>query len=73
MIFDAADVNPTFSVSRTDAHTKIGSVARVLQRSPDDYAAIMEDVDARYPRTHRAAGDARHLAALWLAIVQQTR
>jgi hypothetical protein len=70
MIVEAADVKPSFSVSRVEAHTLIGIVAREQAWEAVDCLAIMEKISCDVPRTHRAAADARHLAALWLAMKQ---
>jgi len=70
MIVSAGNIEPKFSVSQTDAHTVIGTVAREQAWEAKDCLAMMEKIERDYPRTHRAADDARQLAALWLAMRQ---
>ena len=64
------NTEPKFSISRADAHTVIGAVGREQAWEAKDCLAMMEKIERDYPRTHRAAEDARHLAALWLAMTQ---
>jgi hypothetical protein len=73
MIVEAAGVKPSFSVSRTEAHTLIGLVVRQQAWGAEDCFAMMEKISRDVPRTHRAAADARHLAALWLAMKKGPR
>ena len=69
-IVDAGGVTPRFSLSRVEAHSFIGTVARNSDWRAEDILALMEKIGRNHPRTHRAADDARHLAALWLALSQ---
>jgi hypothetical protein len=68
MIVDAGCVAPRFSVSHTEAHGFIGTLARDGDWRSEDVLALVGTIAATYPRTHRAADDARHLAALWFAL-----
>jgi hypothetical protein len=70
MIVDTAGVNPSFSVGLVEAHTLIGAVASAQGWEPEPCLAVMDEISRDHPRTHRAAADAHHLAALWLAMRQ---
>ena len=70
MIVAAAGAKLNFSVSQMEAHTLIGIVARAQGWEPEPCLAVMDEISRDYPRTHRAAADAHHLAALWLAMRQ---
>ena len=72
MVFDAEDSRQCFTVSTTEVHTFIGTAARNLGWSPAKCRLIMAQVMDDNPRTHRAADDARLLAALWLAMTKES-
>jgi hypothetical protein len=70
MIFTAANLKQNFSAGKAEAHTVIGTMARDRGWSAEECQSVMAKIDMEYPRTHRAADDARHLAALWLCLMR---
>lgn len=65
LLFDAAGIEPTFIVRKTDATVLISRVAG--DRGLDEAAHARAKAKAAdlAPRLHRAEADARHLAVLW--------
>lgn len=69
LLFEAAGLEPTFIVRKTDARVLISQ--RAAERGLDDaaYARARALATELAPRRHRAEADARHLAVLWNIIL----
>lgn len=65
LLFDAAGVEPSFTIRRTDARILISQAAADHGMSQADYTRAKELAAQLAPRRHRAEADARHLAVLW--------
>jgi hypothetical protein len=72
LLFDAAGLEPTFIVRRTDARALISRVADDRGLDEAAYARAKTKVADLAPRRHRAEADARHLAVLWNIIAWGT-
>ncbi|HET9148395.1 MAG TPA: hypothetical protein VFN77_10110 [Acetobacteraceae bacterium] len=70
LLFDAAGVEPSFTIRRTDARILISQAAG--ERGLDEAAFSRAKVRAAEmaPRRHRAEADARHLAVLWTIVAR---
>ncbi len=71
-LFDAAGLEPTFLVRRTDARVLISRVAGDRGLDEAAYARAKAKAVALAPRRHRAEPDARHLAVLWNIVARGT-
>lgn len=65
LLFDAAGLEPTFIVRKTDARILISERAADRGLNEAVYARAKALVAELAPRRHRAEADARHLAVLW--------
>lgn len=73
-MFDAAGLEPTFIIRRTDALALIARAARQRRLDADDWNHALELATRTAPRGHRAEADARHLAVLWqIAVGRRVR
>jgi len=68
LVFEAAGLEPTFTIRETDARLFISRLAADRCIDADAYARARESATQREPRRHRAEADARHLATLWWII-----
>lgn len=68
-IFEAAWLDPAFTVRRTDA----GVLIQQLVGDRAQYLAAKRRASRMSPRTHRAEGDARYWATVWTIIANGTR
>jgi hypothetical protein len=67
-LFDAAGLEPEFSLRRTDPAVLIGRLAT----NRANYAQAKRQALRIAPQNHRAEADARHWAVLWAMISDQT-
>ncbi len=72
LLFDAAGLEPTFIIRRTDARVLISQVAGDRGFDEAAYARAKAKAMDLAPRRHRAEPDARHLAVLWNMIALGT-
>lgn len=72
LLFDAAGIEPTFVVRRTDARILISQAAADRGLDEAAYARVKILAAKMAPRPHRAEADARHLALLWNMIAWGT-
>lgn len=72
LLFDAAGLEPTFLVRRTDARVLISRVAGDRGLDEAAYARAKAKAADLAPRRHRAEADARHLAVLWNIVARGT-
>ena len=69
-LYSAAQIEPAFPLTLLRLEDLIRTTLRE-QGHPDWWADIDDlsrHVDARYPRTHRAEADARHMAAMYRSV-----
>jgi len=70
-LYQAADMQPTFSLKLLPLETLLRGT--LSAQGHGDWWADLDDlsrhVAARYPRTHRAEADARHMAAMYRSVV----
>ena len=71
LLFDAADLQPTFKVHRTDGRVLISQAAVTSGVDDTAYASAKAFAAETAPRQHRAEADARHLAVLWNIVTQK--
>lgn len=69
-LFDAAGLDPGFTISRTNANALTTQAAQDLGWDAATYEAAKRKADALAPHVHRAEADARHWATLWQLISQ---
>ena len=72
LLFDAAGLDPTFTIRRTDARILISRVAADLGMDEATYARAKALAAELAPRRHRAEADARHLAVFWNIVARGT-
>lgn len=65
LLFDAAGLEPTFTIRRTDARVLVSRAAAARGLDEAAYARAKSLAAEMAPRRHRAEADARHLALLW--------
>jgi hypothetical protein len=70
MIFEAAGVEPAFTVRRMLSDALVGTLAAGKTIASSKLAELLADAARSEPRTHRAGQDARHLAAQWRAVLE---
>jgi hypothetical protein len=69
-LFEAAGLEPAFTIRRTLAHVIAEQAARSRFMPSEAYQAAQERAAQISPRTHRAEADARHLATFWQLIAE---
>jgi DNA polymerase III epsilon subunit-like protein len=71
LLFDAAGIDPTFTIRRTDATVLISRAAAERGMSEAAYERAKGMAAELAPRRHRAEADARHLAVLWRLVAAE--
>lgn len=66
-LFAASGIEPAFDLQLRDALTPIRTA---LAQRGEDHRTVGQRLQAVWPRPHRAAADARHLAALYRAATE---
>lgn len=64
-VFDAAGVDPAFTIRRVDARVLIAQRAAKIGLGEDAFTRVKAEANALAPRRHRAEADACHLAIRW--------
>jgi hypothetical protein len=72
LLFDAAGLDPAFTVRRTDARILISCTAADRRMDEARYARAEALAAERAPRRHRAEADARHLAVFWNIVTRES-
>jgi hypothetical protein len=67
-LFDAAGLDPAFTIRRTTARAFVGQLAQEIGWDRAGYEAARREVNRIAPHAHRAEADARNWAILWQVI-----